>query len=362
MGQVNKILLTNFRNFENFELSFNAKCNILYGANGSGKTNILEAISLLGKGRGFRNSNLLNLIYKNTNYFKIKSEFQFNDNVYNLDIYSKLINDKQKKITSVNDEVSKEVENFINSSISFLFFLPEMERLFLASPSYRRNFIDKLIFSENKNYNKTINRYKKNLIERAKVLQNRDQDLDWLNVLEKQISENGIEIYKLRKDKVNSINNQIKIINKGDKYPFGINLQIKDNYNYEDFDTKKYIKNLSENRTIDANYGGSKIGPHKSDITATINKNVDASQLSTGQQKTLVLMILIAQCDYLISTENIKPILLLDEICSHLDHFNRDLLLDFSNQFDIQLFLTGTEKSMFSFMSTNTNFYNIMDQ
>ena len=70
-------------------------------------------------------------------------------------------------------------------------------------------------------------------------------------------------------------------------------------------------------------------------------------------------MILIAQCNYLISIKKISPILLFDEICSHLDITNRDLLLKLTDQFDIQLFLTGTEKSMFSFMSTNTNFYNI---
>ena len=68
---------------------------------------------------------------------------------------------------------------------------------------------------------------------------------------------------------------------------------------------------------------------------------------------------LLAQCDILISKKNIKPILLLDEICSHLDSNNRKILLDMINKFDIQFFLTGTEKTLFSFISTNTDFYNI---
>ena len=77
--------------------------------------------------------------------------------------------------------------------------------------------------------------------------------------------------------------------------------------------------------------------------------------------KTLVLMLLISQCKYLVSQNKIKPILLFDEICSHLDDINRKVLLDLIQEFDLQLFITGTEKSLFSFISTNANFYNITD-
>ena len=72
-------------------------------------------------------------------------------------------------------------------------------------------------------------------------------------------------------------------------------------------------------------------------------------------------MILLAQCNYLVNSKKISPILLLDEICSHLDSNNRKILLDIMNKFDLQLFLTGTEKTLFSFMSTNVKFYNITE-
>ena len=83
--------------------------------------------------------------------------------------------------------------------------------------------------------------------------------------------------------------------------------------------------------------------------------------LSTGQQKTVVLMILLAQCNYLVNYKKISPILLFDEIGSHLDINNRQVLLDMINRFDIQFFLTGTDKNLFSFVSTNAQFYNITD-
>ena len=117
--------------------------------------------------------------------------------------------------------------------------------------------------------------------------------------------------------------------------------------------------NLKESRSNDKLYGGTKICPHKSDILATINNDFDATLLSTGQQKTVVIMILLAQCNYLVKQENLKPVILLDEIGSHLDINNRELLLDMINRFDIQFFLTGTDKNLFSFVSTKAEFYNI---
>ena len=187
---------------------------------------------------------------------------------------------------------------FINITSSFL---PEMERLFLSSPSYRRNFIDRLIFSEKNNYNKTINKYKKFLTERAKFLQQNQTDMDWINYIEAQISEHALKIYDLRNSQLKIINTQIDQLNKSNEFPFNINLQINDNFLTDNISYDQYINELKSIREFDKKYGGSKIGPHKSDIYATINQSYDASLLSTGQQKTVVLMILLAQCNHLVN-------------------------------------------------------------
>ncbi len=359
MVKINNIKLSNFRNFQSCEISFNGRCNVLFGENGSGKTNILESISLLGKGRGFRNANINNLIFKNENDFFIESLCNINENNYNIKIYNKLLNQNNKKITSLNDEISKDSSNFINDYISFLFFLPEMERLFLASPNYRRNFLDKLIFSENKNYNKLVNKYKKNLIERTKLLQRQNYDNSWIKKIEIEISNTGIEIYNFRNKQVDILNKYLLLINEDNKYPFKIHYQIEDTFLTNPLNIDNYLLSLMQNRIYDTKFGGSKIGPHKSDIKVNINDDFESSQLSTGQQKTIVLMTLFAQSTYLVKEKNLKPILLFDEICSHLDKVNRQILLELLNQFDIQYFLTGTDKSLFSFISTNAEFYNI---
>ena len=359
MANINNIKFNNFRNFTDYKLKFDNKLNIFFGNNGCGKTNILEGISLIAKGRGIRNSNIVNLIKTKQNNFLIKSNLKLKESNYDIKIYTNSKNKKFNKVISVNDDQSKETIDFLNKSLSFLIFLPEMERLFQISPSYRRNFLDRLIFSCKNDYNKLINKYKKLLLERIKILQNTNLDNEWLAKIEKDISDLGLEIYQLRSSQLDSINSNIHLLKKDHKFQFNIQLKMKDDFFNFDLTFEKYLFNLKTSRNFDRRYGGTKIGPHRSDIIAIINNDFDASLLSTGQQKTVVLMILLAQCNYLVNYKNINPILLFDEIASHLDVHNRQILLDMINRFDIQLFLTGTDKNLFSFVSTNAEFYNI---
>ncbi len=357
--KIKNIEFYNFRNFKKFKTSFNNNLNILFGDNGCGKTNILEGISLIAKGRGIRNSNISNLIKKEKNNFLIKNNIEIQKNFFDIEIFTEQKNNKFKKIIKINDDISKDSLNFLNQSISYLIFLPEMERLFQASPSYRRNFLDRLIFSGRNDYNKLINKYKKYVLERIKILKVNNPDVDWLNHIEEEICTLGLEIYSLRNSQLSILNNELSSFKDDHKFKFNVNLKIKDDFSNEDIDYDKYLIKIKNTRLYDKQYGGMKIGPHRSDIVSIINNDFDASMLSTGQQKTVVLMILLAQCSYLVNDRKINPIFLFDEIGSHLDLHNRQILLDMINKFETQFFLTGTDKNLFSFISTNAEFYNI---
>ena len=234
-----------------------------------------------------------------------------------------------------------------------------MERLFQTSPSQRRNFLDRLIFSSRNDYNKLINKYKKFILERIKILQGNIIDYDWLNNIEAEICNLGMEIYRERLEQVAFINSNFTKLKTHHKFQFNVELKIKDDFFKNQISFEEYLSNLKASRTFDKKYGGTKIGPHKSDIIALINDEFEASLLSTGQQKTVILMILLAQCNHLVNYKKVYPILLFDEIGSHLDTNNRQILLDMINRFKIQFFLTGTDKNLFSFVSTNAQFYNI---
>ena len=188
MAKIKNIHFNNFRNFTNYKISFEKKINVLIGENGCGKTNLLEAISLISKGRGIRNSSITNLIKKKENNFLIKNNLEIRNDSFDIEIFTENKNNKFKKIIKVNEDSSKESIDILNKFISFLIFIPEMERLFQASPSYRRNFIDRLVFSTKYNYNSLINKYKKLLLERIKILQNNVIDNHWLSQIERDIS------------------------------------------------------------------------------------------------------------------------------------------------------------------------------
>ncbi len=360
MGYFKNINLFNFRNFENFSLELSNNCNVLYGDNGCGKTNLLEAISLFAKGRGLRKDKIYNIIKKNNDKFLIKADFENDNIIYNLISETKKIKDRTKKIISINNDQSTISLNSFFELISFLYFLPETERLFISSPTNRRNFFDQLIFTYNYNYNTLINKYLKSIQERSKILLSNNFDNTWISRLEKNISNLGIEIYSLREKQKSIIlkntNNFLEKFN----LPFKLNIILSDTFYKKNLDNEFYENELKNNRKIDSILGGSKIGPHRSDFIFYVSDDFNASQLSTGQQKTLILLIYLSQCKYLVESRNIKPILLLDEICSHLDAINRKILLTLVETFSLQIFMTGTNKNLFSFLSTNSNFCNII--
>ena len=361
MAKIKNIEFYNFRNFKSFNTSFDNKLNILFGDNGCGKTNILEGISLIAKGTGIRNSSIINLIKKQEDNFFLKHNLEIKKNDFNIEIFAEKKNQNFKKVIKINEDSSKDSLKFLNHSISYLIFLPEMERLFQASPSYRRNFLDRLIFSSRNDYNRLINKYKKSLLERNKILQSYNIDDDWLSRIESEICSLGLEIYNLRNSQLNTLNIELTNMKNDHNYQFDVKLKIKDNFANKEINFEKYLSYLQELRGHDKQFGGTKIGPHKSDIVSIVNNEFEASLLSTGQQKTIVLMILLAQCNYLVNNKNINPIFLFDEIGSHLDKYNRQILLDMINRFKIQFFLTGTDKNLFSFVSTNAKFYNITE-
>jgi DNA replication and repair protein RecF len=361
LGYFNSIDLINFRNFENYSIKFSKNCNVFFGKNGSGKTNILEGISLLTKGRGLRKDKFKNIIKKNCEKFIIKSDFQSEEIIYNLIAETENINTRLKKKLTVNNDKSSDSLELIYDKTPFLYFLPETERLFQSSPSIRRNLIDQFIYTSHNKYNKLVNRYNKLIQERSKILINNNNDDSWLNQLEKNISADGLQIYSLRVDQLNILINNLNIYLKEFDLPFNIDTTLIDKFYTSNLQNEDYEETLKNNRKIDALVGGCAIGPHKSDYMFSVNNNSFVSQLSTGQQKTIILLMYLSQCKYLSEVKFKQPILLLDEVCSHLDDINRNVLLTLIETFKLQIFMTGTSESLFSFLSTNANFCNITD-
>tara|TARA_B100000686_G_C16773980_1_gene967149 strand:+ start:727 stop:1824 length:1098 start_codon:yes stop_codon:yes gene_type:complete len=358
-----KIRLNNFRNFHNYENEFSKNCNVLFGKNGSGKTNILEGISLFSRGTGIRNDNLKYIIkFNEENFFNYGEFISLNQN-YEIKTFSQKKNEKFFKKILINDDKNKETIDNFQSLLSFIIFEPEMERFFLLTPSFRRKFIDRFIYSYNKSYAQLINKYKKNIRERSLIIKSNILDEIWLLNIEENIAKTGTQIYKYREEQIKILNTSLNKLYSKKKSPFLIEIEIIDKSLSENpsiiTDIQLYKKLLKLNRKIDSLSGITSCGPHRSDFTGYADSTVPLNQLSTGQQKTIVLLFILSQCQFLIEKFNVYPILLMDEVCSHLDETNRTILMNLLQEFDLQFFMTGTDKSLFSFLSTNTEYYNI---
>ena len=367
MGFFKQVKLENFRNFDQYKINLDKNCNILFGNNGSGKTNILESISLFEKGNGFRKDKINNLVnYKSKiNIFKILGSFINNHNEINLLLFNQINNNKTKKILSVNNSTSRDSIKYFEDMFSIISFLPEMERLFLTSPSIRRNFLDQLIYGVDKSYLKTLSEYKKKVFERYNILKNKIFDKEWIKKIENDIVDLGILIYMQRYNHLKKLNSFLKFSQKLNKTLYQIELKISDklfNDLEEPNDKLKdiFLNELKKSRNFDLIVGGSRVGPHKSDIMGiNLLSNLNINQFSTGQQKTVVLLIIIAQCKCLLKAMNKNPIILFDEVCSHLDNDNRSLLLEIIESLNVQTIMTGTEEKFFSFLSTKGTYFNI---
>jgi len=189
-----------------------------------------------------------------------------------------------------------------------------------------------------------------------------DYDENWIFHVENEIVNYGLKIYFERIKHIKILNFEIQSLQNINKNLHNFNLAINDSFLTNQEITKvdfksKYLLKLKQSRNYDAVVGGCKIGPHRSDICGIhMGQNLSLVLCSTGQQKSIILLIIIAHSKYLINHLNRRPIILLDEVCSHLDKYNRAILLELIDSLDVQTFVTGTEKNFFSFLSTKASY------
>ncbi len=344
---ISKIILNNFRNYKSRNFQFNPNITIIFGENGVGKTNILEAISLFKKGRGIRSINLDEMVLSDVkeSKFTIYSELNNHNEIANCATsFDKLTS---KRIFQVNGNKVGSIKNFP----AIIWLNPKMDSIFTDSKSIRRNFLDKIVSDIDQNHSLRINSYDKCLRERM-ILLTQKKDQRWLEVLERKIAELGVAIAIARNEAIeylnksillnesNFIKTQIKIIGEIEELA-----KFKKSLEVEEF----FAEKLQQNRRIDLESGRNLFGIHRSDFNAILeNKNLTANFCSTGEQKSILIAITIARVRINSFLSLPRAILLLDEIASHLDNKKRSELFMELQILNVQSFLTGTDRNIFS--------------
>lgn len=351
---IESIKLTNYRNFSSTNLSFSSKLVSLVGVNGIGKTNILEAISLLSPGKGLRNNKLDEIQNYNKhsylNGWGVKINFHHRDHISYQFVTSKTPENKNRTIYVNDNKLSKQQD--LTKYLNIIWLTPADDALFLDSKSNRRKFFDRITFNLFPDHLQNLIKYEYYLKERLTILTNTNIDSLWLDNIEHKISLLISSITQSRIQTIKYLNAELK--NLSGYFPkcfIGFDGQYEELYlnsdNAQDIEKKIQTEFLS-NRKIDKEKLQTTCGIHKTDFKSiSLNNNIAAKYCSTGEQKSLLISIIIAKARILKKYNNKTPILLLDEITSHLDINNATELLKEIQQLDMQCFFTGTNKTIF---------------
>jgi DNA replication and repair protein RecF len=351
-NRVQSLKLNNFRSYETLDCTFRGCSVVLLGSNGSGKTNILESLSLLSPGRGLRRAP-----FEQFRNFKGPAEWGINATVLSNNSSYKIstgipagrIKGREVRINDKKVFASKSLPEII--SVSWL--TPSMDQIFVESPSSRRKFLDTMCSSLFNNHASLIKSYEKLMRERNILLQENKFDIDWLDTLETQMSQDGVNIGLNRLNLITGLNTRLD----NDENPvwpkafLKIEGIIEDKLSSNDCESVKdfFRERLFDNRKKDFFSGRTTFGIHKSDLLVSDrNKGIYANQCSTGEQKSLLIGLILTHLNLVANRSNRYPILLLDEVVAHLDQLRRAALFEQIIETKAQVFMTGTEIDLFS--------------
>lgn len=344
--------IRNFRNIPKLDLNFDDKILYIYSPNGTGKTNILEAIQCLSIGKSLRAGTEKNIFDFNKNRQKVllTANIEDEDEIVYQSNYLLLGEPKFKKELYINKN-KLSINNFIGRSPS-IWFSPESIKIISSSPLSKRAYFDTILIQLFPEYYHHLKSYNRSLKQRNKLLQSDFIDRELMKVWTEQLILHGSNIIKQRQSFYEMINTEFETLEAIKRYAFKIepkpNVALDPVFN-EDAEFK-FKSELQNSYKRDLEFRSTSVGPHKDswEILIKIGKNKDFISAedfaSRGQQRMSLMLLQIALINIFIRYKNLSPIMLLDDIFSELDYENETILLDFLKEYNIQTFITGVHK------------------
>lgn len=364
MSYLSHLNLHNFRCYADAGLTDLSKnMLVLHGPNGAGKTNVLEAVSLLSPGRGLRGAKNIEIqCQSQPAAWAVAATLQTPYGPVKLG--TGLEPQTEKRLIRINGENARG-QNALAEHVACVWLTPQMDRLFLESSSNRRRFLDRLVFAFDPGHSGRVTRYENAMRQRSKLLQEGGADA-WIEGLEFQMAETGTAIAAARLDFTEKLQAACQRA-KNEFFPLArltakgtIEELLQKSSALEAEDLFKY--QLKQSRPRDGVSGGAATGPHKSDLQVVYaDKNMPADQCSTGEQKALLIGIILAHAKLIAAERGAPPILLLDEVAAHLDESRRAALYDLLAALGGQVWLTGTDENLFTAIATTAQFFEVKD-
>lgn len=336
--EIKNLKLTNFRNYEKLDISFNDHLNLIHGNNGMGKTNLVEAICVLALTRSFRPIIDKNLITKGKNVAKVEGNVkkEYTNN------YKVIIENLGKKVKIDNNKISK-ISDYI-SRINVVIFNPEDLKIIKDTPSIRRKNINIEISQISVSYLQNLNNYNKILKQRNSYLKtmaiNSNTSTDYLDILTKKLVELGIKIFDERKNYYILVN---KYINNFYKMITGFdNLEVRYISDYDNKKEKDLLDLYKKNLKRDLFVGKTSIGVHHDDLEFYLGDMNLKIYGSEGQQKNSIISLKLSEIEIVKEKKADYPILILDDLFSELDNQKINNILTLLDD-NTQTFITTTE-------------------
>lgn len=337
-----EIQLKGFRNYENLELGFHKKVNLITGKNAQGKTNLLESLYIMSLGKSFRTNKDAEMIGFDAEFCKAKSISYKNDE----DLEVEIIISKEGK--SVKIDGVKTLKNAdILENVYMVVFSPEDLKIVKDEPEKRRKFIDRELCQLKPVYFKNLARYKKILQQRNALLKQNEINEALLEIWNIELAEYGSKIILQRKEFIEKLNKISGKIHKNiTNCKEDLEIYYESNIPYQENLKEQqeiFLKTLTQRVKNDIFRRTTTCGPHKDDIKICVN-GIDIRHFgSQGQQRTAALSLKLAEIKLIKEETREDAILLLDDVLSELDHERQSFLINSLEE--VQLFITTTEIS-----------------
>ncbi|MET4101166.1 DNA replication and repair protein RecF [Roseovarius sp. MBR-78] len=339
---LSELTLSHFRSHKSARLALDARPVAIFGPNGAGKTNLIEAVSLLSPGRGLRRAAAQDMARRPEALgWKVTAILQSLHQVHEVAIWSEEGGARQVRI---DDKSATQLA--LGRIIRVLWLIPAMDRLWIEGAEGRRRFLDRLTMSFLPGHAEATLTFEKAMRERNRLLKDQVRDAHWYLALERQMAESGAEIHANRQQALALI--------------MGAQMQAETAFPAADLELTQtegampegaddLREALAESRFRDLVAGRTLIGPHRADLYGVYAaKGVPAADCSTGEQKALLVSLILANARALARDFGAPPILLLDEVAAHLDATRRAALYDEICALGAQAWMTGTGPELFS--------------
>lgn len=358
---ISRLRLTGFRNYPSAALDLDPRHVVLTGENGAGKTNLIEAISLLAPGRGLRRAGFDTLgVVGGDGLWAVAATIE---SPYGpVDIGTGASPDATARRVRINGANARSVEE-MSEHLRVLWLTPSMDGLFTGPASDRRRFLDRLVTTLHPGHSSAVSDFEKAMRQRNRLLED-NGDPAWLSAIEAQMAELASAVHFARTDSLSHLQALMAKSVADTGFPEAL-LAITPLFEGEAPTTASGLEAAlaglwRDSRALDRAAGRTTSGPHRIDLSVThAGKGMPAGLCSTGEQKALLIGLILIHARLVSQMTGITPLLLLDEIAAHLDPIRRRALFDALERLRTQCWMTGTDPVLFADLGQRAQYFTV---